>query len=104
MLLALPPCFLSPGLLLLVEVDHEVTFRLVQFGRPRLECAGGAGSRAVSAVCSVWSLLRSEIPGALQMPDPKELCATASPAHCSWLLLICLMPLHLQEQLDHPTG
>lgn len=27
-----------------------------------------------------------------------------SPAHCSCLLLMCLLPLHLQEQLSHPTG
>lgn len=59
----------------------------------------------LSLLCAVCgALLSSEIQGTPQLPDPKELCAMASPAHCSWLLLMCLIPLHLQEQLDHPIG
>lgn len=61
-----------------------------------------AGLSVLCADCP--ALLSSEIQGTPQLPDPKELCATASPAHCSCLLLMCPIPLHLQEQLDHPTG
>jgi len=60
---------------------------------------GGTGTEAISCVAACGALLSSEIQQTPQLSDPKELRGMASPVPLLLVLLLSLIPLHLQVQL-----
>lgn len=82
--------------------DHEVTCRLVQFRRSRLEYTGAGRYWEHGCLCCVSACggrLSAEVQQTPQLSGPKEPCAMARPVPLLLVLLLYLIPLHLQVQL-----